>query len=230
MAIPQTSLPLFPLNLVLFPGMFQALHIFEPRYQAMIKHCMAEQSPFGIVLIASGTAEGDEAAEPYAIGTIAKIVQVQHQGQGRMNLWVVGQERFKVARFGLAVDEYLVAHVDPLPDEQADPVLLAGEMNTLRGYFKTYVDLILALSQEDKGEINYNLAEEPSLFSFQIASILDVASAEKQNLLEMVNVSQRLVKEVQIMEREIAWLEQLLKSQSISKTQELPWGGEIFLN
>ncbi len=47
-------LPLFPLNVVLFPGMMLPLHIFEPRYREMINHCIDTKSPFGVLLIKEG--------------------------------------------------------------------------------------------------------------------------------------------------------------------------------
>ena len=50
----STILPLFPLNLVLFPGMPLPLHIFEERYKAMIGECLESQMPFGVVLIRDG--------------------------------------------------------------------------------------------------------------------------------------------------------------------------------
>ena len=44
------KVPLFPLNVVLFPGMALPLHIFEPRYRDMTADCLADQAPFGVVL------------------------------------------------------------------------------------------------------------------------------------------------------------------------------------
>ena len=44
-------IPLFPLNIVLFPGQAVPLHIFEPRYRVMTRHCIETQSPFGIVFV-----------------------------------------------------------------------------------------------------------------------------------------------------------------------------------
>ena len=57
------QLSLFPLNLVLFPGMPLPLHIFEERYKAMIGDCVEREQPFGIVLIKEGQEVGDP-AEP----------------------------------------------------------------------------------------------------------------------------------------------------------------------
>ena len=61
------EIPLFPLNLVLFPGMPLPLHIFEERYKAMIGDCMRYNTPFGVSLIRSGQEVG-EAADPHPIG------------------------------------------------------------------------------------------------------------------------------------------------------------------
>ena len=71
------ELPLFPLNVVLFPGMPLPLHIFEDRYKEMIADCIRENRPFGVVLIEEGSAEHGPAARPVAIGCTAEIAQVQ---------------------------------------------------------------------------------------------------------------------------------------------------------
>ena len=69
------QLSLFPLNVVLFPGMPMPLHIFEERYKAMIGECVDREEPFGIILIKEGQEVG-EPAEPVKVGTTARIVQV----------------------------------------------------------------------------------------------------------------------------------------------------------
>ena len=70
------QLPLFPLNLVLFPGMDLPLHIFEERYKSMIGDCLNQNLPFGVVLIKEGLEVGTP-AEPERIGTSARILHAE---------------------------------------------------------------------------------------------------------------------------------------------------------
>ena len=58
------EMPLFPLNVVLFPGMALPLHIFEPRYREMINRCLDENLAFGVVLIKEGPEVGGDALPP----------------------------------------------------------------------------------------------------------------------------------------------------------------------
>src|SRR3954466_6437378 len=92
------ELPLFPLNTVLFPGMPLNLHIFEERYKLMIGRCIEANQPFGAVLIKRGSEVSGlgKAAEPFSIGCTVQITQVQSLGAGRMNISVVGKERFQI--------------------------------------------------------------------------------------------------------------------------------------
>ena len=89
------QLPLFPLNLVLFPGMDLPLHIFEERYKNMIGDCLNQNVPFGVVLIKEGTEVGDPAA-PERIGTSARILRSELLDQGRMNIMTKGERRFEI--------------------------------------------------------------------------------------------------------------------------------------
>ena len=85
----STPLPLFPLDVVLFPGTVLQLHIFEPRYQEMISECLAEQKTFGVV-----RSKEEGIAE---IGCTAKIVKVAKKyPDGRMDILAEGKRRFEV--------------------------------------------------------------------------------------------------------------------------------------
>ena len=86
-------LPLFPLEAVLFPGALMPLHIFEPRYRLLIRRCIERQRPFGIVLIRNGSEVG-AGAEPYAVGTEAKIVAESPLPDGRSYIVTRGERRF----------------------------------------------------------------------------------------------------------------------------------------
>ena len=87
----NTLLPLFPLDLVLLPGVPLTLHIFEPRYKEMIKECLDHKSVFGII-------RSKEKEESLAnIGCTAEIMNVlKKYPDGRMNILVEGKKRFEV--------------------------------------------------------------------------------------------------------------------------------------
>src|SRR6266567_8466394 len=85
----NTLLPLFPLDLVLLPGVPLPLHIFEPRYKEMIAECLDHQSVFGIIR----TKEESLAT----IGCTAEIMNVlKKYPDGRMNILAEGKKRFEV--------------------------------------------------------------------------------------------------------------------------------------
>ena len=106
------KIPLFPLDLVLFPGVPLPLHIFEPRYRQMTGECLAANVPFGIV-----RAQPEGLA---VIGCTAQIVRVLHQyPDGRSDILTQGIDRFEIEQLiGQAGDTstYLEAEVDILPD------------------------------------------------------------------------------------------------------------------
>src|SRR5215472_5548067 len=92
-------IPLFPLNVVLLPGADLPLHIFEPRYRRMVKNCLQDQSPFGILLVLpGGTAR---------VGCTAEITKVirRYEG-GRLDSPARGRDPFRVT--GLYTDDPLV--------------------------------------------------------------------------------------------------------------------------
>jgi len=85
----SSLLPIFPLELVLLPGVPLPLHIFEPRYKEMIAECLEQKKPFGVV-----RASSDGVAE---IGCTAEIMSVTKKyDDGRMDILTRGVERFEV--------------------------------------------------------------------------------------------------------------------------------------
>src|SRR5437867_7646538 len=103
-------LPLFPLTTVLFPEMLLPLHIFEPRYRLLVRRCMDDDRPFGVVLIRSGQEVG-AIAEPHAIGTEAKIMAFSPLSDGRSYVVVRGIRRFAVEQAMPDAEPYLVGRV-----------------------------------------------------------------------------------------------------------------------
>jgi len=110
-------LPLFPLNTVLFPGGVLPLRVFEARYVDLVRWCMKEEAPFGVVLITRGGEVGAPAAtEP--VGTLARIAAWDMPTLGLLHLRAIGGDRFRIAQTEVKADGLQVANVEPMaPDD-----------------------------------------------------------------------------------------------------------------
>ncbi len=188
------ELPLFPLNTVLFPGATLPLHIFEERYKLLIGHCLERHQPFGVVLIRSGSEVG-EAAQPFDVGTTARVVHVQKLPEGRLNVISVGDQRFRILQV-LHQDPYLVGEVELLQSEDQDGGL-ADLASTVAALFAEYYRLYLALS--DQWARTIGLPQEPAPLSDFVASRLPVNVWAKQRLLETLSVRRRLEREAEFL-------------------------------
>src|SRR3972149_199403 len=127
------ELPLFSLNSVLFPGAAIPLHIFEERYKQMVKLCLKGNSPFGVLLIRSGNEVG-EVAEPFEVGTTARIVRVQHLDEGRMNVVCLGEQRFRLSR-KVRETPYLMGEVELLQSTDAEGEEVTDLADTVAALF-----------------------------------------------------------------------------------------------
>ena len=180
------TLPLFPLNVVLFPGMALSLHIFEERYQAMIGECFDRQAPFGVVLIKEGQEVGGP-AEPFQIGTAASILHVEHLEEGRMNIGTRGQRRFATVEIDRRLP-YLVGQVRYLEEEPGDvPPEVATEING------EYTRLLLGLTALTGGWTEgVVLPKDPVRLSYVVAADLKLPNDVGQELLELSTAGERL--------------------------------------
>ncbi len=189
------ELPLFPLNTVLFPGATLPIHIFEERYKLLIDHCLEKGLLFGVVLIRSGSEVGAP-AQPFDVGTTARIVQVQELPEGRFNIIGLGGQRFRILHL-LQQQPYLVGEVELLSCHQDLPEAMADLVDRVASLFAEYYRLYLALS----GQWSRTLAmpQEPSHLSDFVASRLSISLWAKQQLLETLSVRRRLEMEVEIL-------------------------------
>ena len=94
------TLPLFPLpNVVLFPGVFLPLHIFEARYRAMTEDALAGDRMIGMALLKPGFEAEYEGRPPiYPVGCMGLITHAERLPDGRFNIVLQGVERFRVHR------------------------------------------------------------------------------------------------------------------------------------
>jgi Lon protease-like protein len=157
------DIPLFPLRTVLCPGIALPLHIFEPRYRLMTERCVADSTPFGIVLIREGREAGTGEVTIASIGTFAEIREVGQYPDGRFDLLVVGAGRFVVQEVDRAREPYLVATVTPLDDELGDPVLTTQVAARTMRRFVAYLQLLQPMEGESAEEIDVRVEIETEI-------------------------------------------------------------------
>jgi uncharacterized protein len=116
-----TELPLFPLGTVLLPEGQLPLRIFETRYTDMVRRCMRESRPFGVVLIQQG-AEGGAVGSIADIGTTARIVDFSTLPDGLLGLSCVGEQRFQLLRSWRQEDGLNLGEIEFLTAWPAEPV------------------------------------------------------------------------------------------------------------
>jgi uncharacterized protein len=208
---------LFPLGLVLFPGAVIPLHIFEERYKLMINRCLESDGVFGVILIRQGWEVGP-AAEPYDVGTFARIVKTERLDGGKLNLTLAGDGRFRLLR-QVPGEPYLQAEVESL-DEDASGVP-ERLVRLVRAQFETYVQTIRRLSRQHEGTVL--LPGRPLDLSYAVAASLQISRTEKQLLLEE-SAADRIAHESQILRREALLLGRLgaVSTRRLRTPQEVP--------
>jgi Lon protease-like protein len=223
-------LPLFPLNTVLFPSMVLPLHIFEERYKLMINTCLAQDKPFGVVLIYSGPEIGGSAI-PHSAGTVARIANWEWLPDGRMNIITVGERRFRILEYANNSElPYLVGSVeywDDEPDEFPDLSKLVGDVSH---NFVDYLTLIMSLADQVLPVSQLRLPNDPSMLSYHIASNLQIDVNEKQDLLEEPSAVARLQRELVLLRREGGFLQRLVSLQGSASEEDLLWDGLLYVN
>lgn len=198
--------PLFPLSTVLFPGMMFPLHIFEERYKQLIAHCSEEDSEFGVLLVKSGSEVGG-GAEPFEVGTLARITDVSEMPDGRLNIMTEGTSRFRTLDF-FYDRPFLSGDIEILDTDPADTAAPESLVTETRDAFAGYVRYLLALAGQWQRE--FDLPDEAGKLSFAVASGLKADSILKQRLLEQESTADRLSQELEILERESARLKKLV--------------------
>ena len=179
------SLPLFPLNAVLFPGCVLDLQLFEARYLDMIGRCMKQGEGFGVVCILDGEEVG-QAPEGYAlVGCEAVVRDFQQQDNGLLGIRVEGGRRFRVISTQVQKDQLIVAQVEwldelqerPLQDEDADLVALLAAL--------AEHPMVAALNMGMTASGQQSLAN-------QLAYLLPFNEEDKIELLELSDAQERL--------------------------------------
>lgn len=205
-----TTLPLFPLGSVLFPGVVLPLHIFEPRYRKMVADLRelpeGEARQFGVVAIRDGREVGAQSVESvYDIGCTARISALEAHEDGRYSLVTTGVQRFRL----LDVDTsgaYLIGEVEYLeePSDARAEALKTSSTALLLGYQRA----LAGLRGVRTGSIP-ELPDDPTVLSYLIAAAMVLDLRDKQRLLATPDTATRLQREQILLRRETLLIKEL---------------------
>lgn len=189
-------IPLFPLDIVLFPGQAAPLHIFEPRYRQMTRQCIAAQSPFGIVYV-----NGEILAQTGCSAMIVKILKEYEDG--RSDILTAGQSAFRLVR---RHDEkpYLEADVEYLEEDFTEvDTAVSARLEQLCNQCHQILYGEDAPRFETEGGIS---------LAYHVASELPVDVAIRQSLLEIRSEAER---QGRLVAHLLDWYPQLQKREHV---------------
>jgi Lon protease-like protein len=189
-----TVTPMFPLGSVLFPGMPLPLHVFEPRYRALVQHCLDGEPEFGVVLIERGSevGGGDVRTE---VGTVARIVEATRFDDGRWAIGAVGVRRVRVLQW-LTDDPFPQAELEEWPDGPGavDVGDLDGATATFRRVLATAAELGLPAPPA-----TLEMADDPAVALLQMTVAAPMGPLDRQALLCAEGPRERLALLVELL-------------------------------
>ena len=184
------ELPLFPLPLVLFPGVPLPLHIFEERYRRLLADVRASNSLFGLSYFVPDA--GPEGRPPAGhVGCATEVVEVQPLPDGRSNILAVGVVRYRVAEYVERGDPYFVARVEFFEDEEEDGEIVRRRVAEVSEMFMRIARAMRTVNAE-RGALPELPQDDPERLSFLVAAVVEMDAETKQRLLETRSTSERL--------------------------------------
>lgn len=220
--------PVLPLrDIVVFPHMIVPLFVGREKSVRALEDVMREDKQ--ILLVAQKTAAQDDPSngDLYTVGTISTILQLLKLPDGTVKVLVEGGRRATISSFTENLD-FFQAHADVLKEEDGDESELEGLIRSVIAQFEQYVKLNKKIPPEVM--VSINQIDSPSKLADTIASHLNLKIAEKQELLEIVSVTERLERVFANMESEIGVLQVERKIRNRVKRQMEKTQREYYLN
>ena len=193
----RITLPIFPLNTVLFPGGTLPLRIFEARYMDMVRRAMRDASEFGVCLISKGHEVGERGIETEAIGCRARIDDWNMEQLGVLQIATTGTERFRIVSHAVQADGLMIADVEPLERETYAP--LPEEAGACAALIDRIVTQWEASEQSsDPNAVNRPPIAKPYRFDDatwvgnRLSEVLPISLSAKQKLMALTDGPTRI--------------------------------------
>jgi Lon protease-like protein len=208
------ELPIFPLPVVLFPGMPMPLHIFEERYRKMLSDIRAADNLFGLSYFDASS--GNETPPAGHIGCVAEVTETQALPDGRSNILAVGVVRYQVESYVERGDAYLVVRANYFEDDVENESALSSNSHDVARMFMRVANSIRVMNDE-RGNLPDISDTDPQKLSFLVAAALEIEVETKQELLELRSTSERLSRLRDLLARVVTNYEERARLHSIAK-------------
>ena len=211
----RRELPLFPLPIVLFPGVPLPLHIFEPRYREMLSDIRASGNLFGLSYFDPGATE-KEIPPAGHIGCVAEVTETQALPDGRSNILTVGLVRYRVDSYVEHGDSYLVGRVSYFEDEDEEGPALMDRSREVAEMFMRIARAVRTINDE-RASLPDISDTEPQRLSFLVAAAMEMESDAKLEMLELRSTSERLDRLRDMLARAMPGYEERARVHGIAK-------------
>lgn len=209
------TLPLFPLSVVLFPGVPLPLHIFEPRYRQMLEDIRVGNNLFCVAYFDAATSENDRPPVGQ-VGSVAEVTDVQPFPDGRSNVLTVGVIRYRLESYVETGDPYLVARVSYFEDEEEEDALLSESAREVADTFSRIAQAVRTINDE-RATLPDISSTEPQKLSFLVSAAMEIEADAKQELLELRSTSERLQRLRAMLNRAVKGYEERARIHELAK-------------
>ena len=209
------ELPIFPLPVVLFPGMPMPLHIFEERYRQMLSDIRAGNNLFGLSYFDPAASDRDMPPAGH-IGCVAEVAETQALPDGRSNILAVGLVRYEIESYIERGDQYLVGRPQYFEDEDEGNPSLSSQSQDVATMFMRVANSIRAINDE-RGSLPDISDTDPQRLSFLVSAAMEIEVDQRQELLELRSTAERLGRLRDLLAKVVGNYEERARLHSIAK-------------
>lgn len=196
------TLPMFPLNAVIYPGVSVPLTVFEDRYRALVHHLLRVEDPtqrvFGTVAIREGYEVGQHGSQSlFRVGCRVQLTEVESHEDGTFDIVAVGLGRLELERLDTG-GPFPVGHVAQRPE--VDAAVAESLLDRSRATFTAYR---AALTQISADPFLGDLPRDPAYLSWTLAACAPLPMQDRQALLEVDDAGERLVMVTDLLKAEL---------------------------
>ena len=214
----MTTLPVLPLrDIVVFPHMIVPLFVGREKSVRALESVMKEDKSILLASQKDPSQDDPTPSDVYEIGAIANVLQLLKLPDGTVKVLVEGKSRAKIEAY-TGREEFFEAHATILTETEAEPDAIEALSRNIADEFEKYVKLNKNVPQEAVGTVGQ--IKGPAKLADTIAGHLGVKLSEKQSLLEMIDVGERLERIYGLMQGEISVLQVEKKNQNAREVSD----------